>query len=60
MKHRIRTEGRNLITYENKKRKITKWYNGILKRRQKGNGKGIEKKPLKPLNYFLDKLKKPK
>jgi hypothetical protein len=52
-------KGRSNRTYENKKRKITKWYNNIEKNRQEKNGKGKPKKPLKPLQFFLDQLKKP-
>ena len=54
-----RTKGRSLATYENKKREITKWYNGLVKRHQEIDGKGKTKEALKPLDYYLEKIKKP-
>jgi len=55
----MRKKGRSQATYENKIREITKWYNGIVNHRQETDGKGKTKEPLKSLDYFLDKLKKP-
>ena len=45
-------------TYHNKIRKITNWYNSMEKNRQPKNAKGEDKKPLKPLSFFTDKVKK--
>lgn len=47
-------------TYHNKIRKITSWYNHLVKNRQEKNGLGKDKRPLKPLSYFTDKVKQPK
>lgn len=41
---------------KNKTRKITKWYNHIVKNRQPKNAKGKDKKPLRPLKIFIDKI----
>lgn len=46
-------------TYHNKVRKITSWYNHMVKHRQETNAKGLPKKELRPLEYFIDKIKKP-
>jgi hypothetical protein len=51
---------RSQSCYENKKRRMTKWYNGLVKRHQEIDGKDKPKEPLKPLSYFLDKIKAPK
>ena len=53
-----RKKGRSLKSLQNKIKKITKWYNHIVKNRQEKDGLGKPKKELKPLNYFLDNLKK--
>ena len=58
MKHeRIKTRG--VHCYQNKVNRIKKWYAHMEKNRQALNGLGIEKKELKPLEYFIDKIKKP-
>ena len=53
-KHRDPTK-----TYYNKVRKITSWYNNMVKNRQEVNAKGIEKKPLRPLEHYINQIKKP-
>lgn len=52
-------KGRSSKTYENKKLRIVKWYDYIKKHRQLKDGLGRDKKPLKPLEFFLAKLKQP-
>ena len=52
------SKGRSRKTYNNKVKKITKWYNHIVTNRQKDK-KGQDKKPLKPLDFFIDKIKMP-
>ena len=63
-KHTISTATKSkrdpMRTYHNKIRKITSWYNGIVKNRQELNQLGKPKKALKPLSYFTDKVKMPK
>lgn len=56
---------RSQSAYQNKVKKITDWYNHLLKWREKEiinqNTKlVIKRKELKPLQYYLDLLKKPK
>jgi len=51
-------KGRNGQTYHNKVVKITTWYNHMVSHRQEKDGKGRDKKPLKPLEFFIDKIKK--
>lgn len=46
--------------YQNKIRRIEKWYNNIVKNRQEKDGLGRIKRPLQPLEYFTDKVKKSK
>lgn len=41
---------------KNKIKKITKWYDHIVKNRQPKNAKGIDKKPLRLLKFFTDKI----
>jgi len=53
------SKGRSRKTYNNKVRKITKWYNHIVSNRQEKNRKGIDKKPLKSLDFFTEKIKEP-
>ena len=50
--------------YQNKVNKITEWYNHLLKCREKEitnpNTKlPTKRKPLKELDFYLDKIKKP-
>lgn len=47
-----------MITYRNKVKKITSWYNKMVKNRQMTNALGKLKKDLRPLSYFIDKIKK--
>jgi len=53
-------KGRSVRTYENKCRETESWYNHILKHRQEVDKKGSPKKELRPLDYYIDKIKKPK
>jgi hypothetical protein len=46
-------------TYRRKCAKLMKWYEHIEKNRQEKNGKGIAKKALRPIEFFMDKLKQP-
>jgi hypothetical protein len=48
----------SMITYRNKVKKMTAWYNKIVKNRQMTNALGKHKKELRPLSYFIDKIKK--
>jgi hypothetical protein len=50
---------RSQSCYNNKVKKIEDWYNHILKNRNDKDGLGKDKQPLKPLDYFIDKIKKP-
>ena len=61
---------RGQVTYQRKVDRITRWYNRLLKFRketpmksirinEKGDTKKIERKPLKDLDYYLGKIKKP-
>jgi hypothetical protein len=47
-------------TYNNKVRKTTAWYRNMEKNRQEVNALGKPKKALRPLSYFIDRIKKPK
>ena len=49
---------RSQSCYNRKVAKITKWYEHILKNRQEQNSKKEDKKPLRELDYFIDKIKK--
>jgi len=56
---------RSSSCYQNKVNKITKWYNNLLKFREKEitnpNTKlPTKRKPLKELDYYLEKITKPK
>ena len=48
------------ISYQHKIERITKWYNHMITHRQEKDGKGRDKKPLKPLEFFINQVKKPK
>jgi hypothetical protein len=48
------------VTYRNKIKKITNWYNKLVKNHQEKDGLGRPKKELKPLSFFTDKVVKPK
>ena len=56
---------RSQSAYNNKVKKITDWYNHILKCREKDNTinpntkQEPKRKELKPLNYYIKLLKKP-
>lgn len=55
-----------IITYNNKVKRITKWYKRLIKIREENSVPKInpntnlpaKRKELKPLNYYLDKIKK--
>jgi len=55
-----------IITYNNKVRRITKWYKRLIKIREEKPISSInpntnlpaKRKELKSLNYYLDKIKK--
>ena len=62
-----RKERSHIIAYNNKVRRITNWYNHLLKERKKEPNKinpttkqPVKRKELKPLNFYLGKLRKPK
>ena len=61
---------RSQSAYQNKIDKLTKWYTKLINFRkenptkkirinEKGDIKEIERKPLKDLDYYLGKIKKP-
>ena len=61
-----RRKGRSNKTYQKKVDKIKKWYNNLIKYREenpkiinKNTKQFTKRKELKPLNYYLDKIKKP-
>jgi hypothetical protein len=54
---RIKTRGGQC--YQNKVNRVKAWYAHIEKTRQALNGLGVAKKELRPLEYFIDKIKKP-
>ncbi len=59
------TKKRSSSCYQNKINKITKWYNHLLKCREKetmnpNTKQPIKRKELKPLNWYLEKIRKPK
>jgi len=64
MADRGRRQARDpLITYRNKVEKITNWYNNLLKNREKeiinpNTKKLVVKKPLKPLDWYIAKIKR--
>lgn len=61
-KRRGTKKQRGVQCYENKCRKIEGWYNHIVKNRQetfKRKDVVVTKKPLQPLEFFIDKVKKP-
>ena len=49
---------RSSSCYQNKINKITKWYEHIVNNRQEKNQLKLDKKPLRELEYFLEKIKK--
>jgi hypothetical protein len=48
-----------MITYNNKVERITNWYNKLIKNREEKNAKGEDKKSLKPLEHYINQIKKP-
>ena len=61
-----RPKGRSATTFANKCRRIEKWYKNMERTRQElnpniqsKNGDKKLKKPLKPIEYFIDKVKRP-
>lgn len=50
---------RSQSCYNKKVAKIEKWYNHIVNNRQEKNQLKLDKKPLRELEYFLEKIKKP-
>jgi hypothetical protein len=65
MAFRANREKRNPeITYQNKVEQITKWYNSLLKNRETevkinpNNKLPCKRKNLKPLDWYLEKIKK--
>ena len=50
---------RSTSCYNNKVKRVTDWYNHMLNNHNDIDGKGKEKQPLKPLDYYIDKIKKP-
>lgn len=56
---------RSLSCYQNKVNKITRWYSNLLKYREKevinpNTKQPVKRKILKELDWYLDKIKKPK
>ena len=58
-----------MISYRHKVDKITKWYNHLLKERENPKGDNLvnpnnklepKRKELKPLEYYINQIKKPK
>ena len=52
-------KGRSARTYEHKVDRIKKWYTHIVENRQEVNAEGKTKKELRPLDYFIEKIKGP-
>jgi hypothetical protein len=52
-------KGRTSSTYQQKAANIRKWYEHIVKNRQETDILGKPKKELRPLEYFIDKVKGP-
>jgi hypothetical protein len=59
---------RSSSCYQNKVNKITKWYNDLQEARKDPKGDNLinpntklepKRKPLKELDFYLDKIKKP-
>jgi hypothetical protein len=57
----------SMIAYNRKVRAITKWYNRLVALREKNpivinenNKQEVKRKELKPLDWYLSKLRKPK
>jgi len=55
---------RSQSCYQKKVDKITKWYNQLLKNREKelinpNTKQPTKRKELKPLEFYIDKIKKP-
>ena len=53
-----RPKGRSNTTYQHKVNKIKKWYEKRVKNRELAKDK-IFKKDLKPLDFYIDQIKKP-
>ncbi len=62
---RLPVKKRGQTTYQHKINRITAWYNRLLKFREKApetnkhNGQPYKRRELKPLEYYLEKIKKP-
>jgi len=52
-------KGRSARTYQHKVYHIGKWYAHMVENRQEVNAEGKAKKELKPLDYFIEKIKGP-
>ena len=52
-------KGVHVVDIINKVKKITDWYEHIVNNRQEKNQLKLDKKPLRELEYFLEKIKKP-
>ena len=52
-------KGRSARTYQHKVDRIRKWYAHIVTNRQEVNAEGKAKKELRPLDYFIEKIKGP-
>ena len=57
---------RSTKCYQNKIKKITKWYNNLVEERKKemnkinkNTRKPVVRKPLKSLDWYISKIKKP-
>jgi len=65
MAQRGRTKQRSSSCYQRKIDKLTNWYNQLLKFREKEpkinphNNLPYKRKELKPLDWYLEKIKKP-
>jgi len=64
MAERGRKKSRTQAGYQKKVDKITKWYNQLLKNREKevinpNTKQPVKRKELKSLDYYIDKIKKP-
>lgn len=67
MAERGRGKKRSQSCYQNKINKLTEWYENLLKERENHPNKinpntkqEVKRKELKPLNYYIDLLKKSK
>lgn len=52
-------KGRRASTYQHKVDRVRKWYAHMVANREATGGDGKPKKELKPLEYYIEKIKGP-